>query len=473
MSVKESKDVVETLRKAPFFAGLPEPDLTRLVEMSEIVSVPEGEVVIEEGSIGDAAYVVLEGELEVSKRAWQQEMVISVRLPGELLGEMSLLEQVPRTASVRVSKDSRLLRIPKEAFDQFLYCSPAVALTLLRTVTARLRENEAVMHQTEKMAALGTLTAGLAHELNNPAAAAQRNAAQLHDALTSWQYMTLEISNLSLEPNQVEVFNALHETLIVHTDSSVTMDPLARADGESEVEGWLEERGVDKAWELAPALFSSGWDVKGLEKLTEVFSAEQIPFVVKWMAAGCTVYSLLNGVYQSAGRIYEIVKAVKAYSYLDQAPIQEIDVHEGLENTLIILSHKLKTGVNVIRQYAPDLPRIDAHGSDLNQVWTNIIDNAIDAMQGQGDLILRTASKDGHVVVEIQDSGPGIPPEIQSRIFDPFFTTKPPGSGSGLGLNIAYDIVVNKHHGEIHLTSQPGATCFQIVLPIHLEENKL
>jgi signal transduction histidine kinase len=175
---------------------------------------------------------------------------------------------------------------------------------------------------------------------------------------------------------------------------------------------------------------------------------------------------------QSAGRISEIVKAVKSYTYLDQAPIQDVDIHEGLENTLVMLQHKIKSGVNVVRQYAHDLPRVEAFASDLNQVWTNIIDNAIDAMGGQGELVLKTYLKDDHVVVEIQDSGPGIPLEIQPRIFEPFFTTKPPGSGSGLGLNIAYDIVVNKHHGEIHLTSQPGATCFQIVLPIQLKEKK-
>jgi signal transduction histidine kinase len=193
---------------------------------------------------------------------------------------------------------------------------------------------------------------------------------------------------------------------------------------------------------------------------------------MRWLASGCLVYGLLGEVRQSAGRISQIVKAVKSYTYLDQAPIQEVDIHEGLENTLVMLQHKLKSGVNVDRQYAHDLPRIEAYASDLNQVWTNIIDNAIDAMHGQGELVLKTYAKEDQVVVEIWDSGPGIPEDIQPRIFEPFFTTKPPGSGTGLGLNIAYDIVVNKHHGEIHLTSHPGETCFQVVLPIHLEEKK-
>jgi signal transduction histidine kinase len=191
--------------------------------------------------------------------------------------------------------------------------------------------------------------------------------------------------------------------------------------------------------------------------------------LVRWLAAGCLVHSLQDEVGQSAARISQIVKAVKSYTYLDQAPVQEVDVHEGLESTLVILRNKLKSGVSVTRQYATDLPRIEAYASELNQVWTNLIDNAIDAMGGQGELVLRTYARDGQVVVEVQDTGPGIPEEIRPRLFEPFFTTKPPGSGTGLGLHIVYDIVANKHGGEIHLISRPGATCFQVVLPVQLK----
>jgi len=199
------------------------------------------------------------------------------------------------------------------------------------------------------------------------------------------------------------------------------------------------------------------------------FEPAQIPAVVRWLGVGYSVYALLSEVSTSAERISEIVKAVKAYSYLDRAPIQDVDVHEGLENTLIILRHKLKHGIRITRDYAPDLPRIEAYGGELNQVWTNIIDNAVDAMQGQGDLFLRTRSKDGAVEVEIGDTGPGIPPDVQPRIFEPFFTTKPPGVGTGLGLNIAYNIVVQQHTGHIRVTSEPGATRFYVTLPLQLK----
>jgi signal transduction histidine kinase len=369
-------------------------------------------------------------------------------------------------------QDSQLLRIPADAFEQCLRASPDATLAILRTVTARLRNTEALLHQREKMAALGTLAAGLAHELNNPAAAAQRSTAQLQEALAEWLKLTFALIEKGDGEPLAALMERLHSEVLKRSAEPSELDPLGRLEREQSLQAWLEQRGLEDAWQISPALASPGWTPEELEDYGDLVPTVEFPRFIRWLAAGCLAYSLLAEVRQSAGRISQIVKAVKSYTYLDQAPIQQVDVHEGLENTLVMLSHKLKTGVHVVREYAQDLPRVEAYASDLNQVWTNIIDNAIDAMQGQGDLILRTASKDGHVVVEIQDSGPGIPPEIQSRIFDPFFTTKPPGSGSGLGLNIAYDIVVNKHHGEIHLTSQPGATCFQIVLPIHLEENK-
>ncbi|HJW83047.1 MAG TPA: ATP-binding protein, partial [Anaerolineae bacterium] len=193
------------------------------------------------------------------------------------------------------------------------------------------------------------------------------------------------------------------------------------------------------------------------------------PAIIRWLGVGCSVYALLSEVSTSAERISEIVKAVKAYSYLDRAPIQDVDVHEGLENTLVILRHKLKHGIRILREYAPNLPRIEAYGSQLNQVWTNIIDNAVDAMQGQGDLILQTQLKDGAIEVEIGDTGPGIAADIQPRIFEAFFTTKPPGVGTGLGLNIAYNIVVQQHGGQIRVASEPGRTRFSVTLPIQLK----
>jgi len=243
---------------------------------------------------------------------------------------------------------------------------------------------------------------------------------------------------------------------------------LARGDRESDAQAWLEDRGIDRAWELAPTLVTFGWDADTLQSLADTFADDQLSVIAPWLGVGSSVYALLDEVGRSAERISEIVGAVKSYSFLDQAPVQDVDVHQGLDNTLVILRHKLKQGVRVRRDYDAGLPRIEAYGSELNQVWTNIIDNAIDAMQGQGELTIRTYADDGHVVVEIADSGPGIPPHIQSRIFEPFFTTKPPGVGTGLGLNIAYN-VVQRHMGRITVTSQPGETRFQVRLPIQLK----
>ncbi len=424
---------------------------------------------MEEASPGDSLYVALEGEFEITKRSGNQDVVIAMRGPGEVLGEMSLLSQSPRSASVRAVKPAHLLKISQAAFEQLITWHPSAALAMLRTVTERLHNTEAMLRQNEKMAALGTLSAGLAHELNNPSAAAQRSAAQLGKALTLWLHLAAERDALALDSGQMELVNALREEIVKRAASPVNLDPLTRSDRESELQSWLEQVGVEQAWELASTLVSFGWDTGAMKELAKDFQPAPWPAIARWLGVGCSVYALLGEVKMSAERISEIVKAVKAYSYLDQAPIQQVDLHEGLENTLVILRHKLKEGINVTRIYATDLPRIEAYASELNQAWTNIIDNAVDAMQGKGELGLRTFRKNGSVVVEISDNGPGIPPEIQSRIFEPFFTTKPPGIGTGLGLHITYNIIVHKHRGEIKVHSKPGATCFQVTLPIQLK----
>ena len=459
---------IEFLQRLPLFADLPEADLRALYQRAEPMTLPAGEWLMREGEMGDALYVVLEGGIEISKRSGEQEVTLAVRGPGEVIGEMALLDQTPRSASGRIVQDVSLLKISKEAFRQVLAASPTAALALLNTVNTRLRSTEAMLRQSEKMAALGTLAAGLAHELNNPAAAVQRSSSQLRDAFGAWQRLTSQLDTLSVDPPQVEAIHTLREEVVRRAAAPASLDPLIQSDLESALQDWLESRGVDQAWDLAPTLITYGLDKSALARLAGNLSRDHLSVVIRWLAASCSLFTLMDEVRMGAERLSEIVKAVKAYAYLDQAPIQEVDVHEGLENTLVILRHKLKSGVNVVRDYASDLPRIEAYASELNQVWTNLIDNAVDAMQGQGQLTLRTYRRDDRIVVEIGDDGPGIPPEIQLRIFDPFFTTKPPGSGTGLGLHIVYHSVVDQHRGQIHLASQPGATTFQIVLPIQL-----
>jgi signal transduction histidine kinase len=320
------------------------------------------------------------------------------------------------------------------------------------------------------MAALGTLSAGLAHELNNPAAAVKSGAGRLRETLAELQRLAAELGSLGLNRQGAEVMNTLRRELPRRAAVPVRLDSLARSDLEGEVGAWMEDQNVEDSWALAPAIIALGWNTADLEELTAAFTQAQKPTFLRWLATGCSAYALLDEVGQGAERIAEIVKAVKSYSRLDQAPVQTVDVQEGLDSTLVILRHKLRQGVSVVKEYAVGLPPIEAYAGELNQVWTNLIDNAIDSMEGKGVLHIRTFGESGRVIVEITDSGPGISPENQARVFDAFFTTKPFGAGTGLGLHITYNIVVHQHHGEIQVESKPGRTTFRVSLPVQLNQ---
>jgi signal transduction histidine kinase len=322
-----------------------------------------------------------------------------------------------------------------------------------------------MLRQNEKMASLGTLAAGLAHELNNPAAAARRAVDQLKGCLDAWGKARTEMGSLDFDQEQLELVASLRDRIASSAPAAAGDDPLERSDREAELQTWMEDRGVEDAWDLAPTLLARGWSLEELQGTADRFLPTQLPVVLRWLSIGSNVYGLLGDANVSLERISAIVRAVKDYSYLDQAPIQDVDVQEGLENTLVILAHKLKGGVRVRKEFSSNVPRIEAYASELNQVWTNIIDNAIDAMTGQGEIFLKTSVEDDDVVVEICDTGPGMPPDVQQRIFEPFFTTKPPGVGTGLGLHISYNIVVQRHGGRIDVDSHPGGTCFKIKLP--------
>jgi PAS domain S-box-containing protein len=350
----------------------------------------------------------------------------------------------------------------------------------LREKTEDMKRKNAVLEETlnqlnemhnqliiqEKMASLGKLSAGMAHELNNPAAAAQRGAAQLQATFSMWQAVQVRMGEANLDTKQTEKILELDEIAKERARHPVELNAITRSDREAALEEWLTARNIDITGELVPALVSFGYDRSDLEELVEVFSGPQFAVVIEWLSFKFAIYSLVSEISLGTGRIVELVKALKTYTYMDQAPVQSVDVREGLNNTLIILHNKLKQGVTVIREYADDLPVIEAYASELNQVWTNIIDNAIDAMEGEGYLIVRARREDPWVVVEIEDDGPGIPEESQSKIFDPFFTTKGPGKGTGLGLNISRNLVVQKHQGQISVKSVPGSTCFSVRLPI-------
>ncbi|MBC7813835.1 MAG: CoA-binding protein, partial [Burkholderiales bacterium] len=393
-----------------------------------------------------------------------------VRRDGEVIGEMALLEEAPRMATVRARCDSVLLAIPQDLLEHLLNNSPSAARSMLHTITARWRATEALLRQSEKMAQLGTLTAGMAHELNNPTAAIQRGAGQLRRAVSELQQIEQRLHAWHFDGTQLAVLTSLDDLAKERAAQPLEFDALARSDAEAELENWLQLQGINSAWEIAPTLVSLGYTDDGLAALVDGLGDEAFGLVISWLDATYSVYTLLESVWNGAGRVAEIVKALKTYIFLDQAPVQAVDVHDGLDNTLAVLSTKL-TDVTVNRDYASRLPRIQAYGSELNQVWTNLLDNAADALMGiqQSAISLRTSIEGEAVVVEIEDNGSGIPDAVQTKIFDPFFTTKPPGMGTGLGLSTAYNIIVQKHRGEITAYSQPGKTVFRVKLPFDFE----
>ena len=455
------------LKKVPLFSDLSNEDLERLCEMVTEVFLPAGGELFTEGSMGNQAFVIKEGQIEILKSSGGKTVLLAIRLPGDVIGEMALLEAAPRMASGVARTDSVLLAIGQEQLDNLLNTSTSAARALLHTFVSRLRSTELMLRQSEKMAQLGTLTAGIAHEINNPAAAAQRGAQQLINEISRLQQYQMQIGNLVIPDSVKDTLVALDELARKRASQPVDLDSLTRSDREYELETWLAEHDIENSWELAPQLVNLGYPLADLQSLSSTMNNTQLAIVINWLGLSYTVYSLLEEIKQGSERISEIVKALKTYVYLDQAPIQAVDLHEGLDNTLIMLRSKLKGGVNVQRDYADSLPRIEVYGSELNQVWTNLIDNAIDAMDGKGEITLRTRYKDPWVIIEVEDNGPGIPEEIQGKIFSPFFTTKSVGKGTGLGLNISYNIV-NKHGGEIKVFSQPGKTRFEVWLPKNL-----
>lgn len=452
------------LRKVPLFSSLSDDDLDRLCEIVTQVHLPAGEMLFSEGEMGDKAYVIKEGQIEIVKSSGGRTVRLAVRQPGDVIGEMSLLEAAPRMASGIARTDSELLAISHRQLDHLLNTSPSAARAMLFTISARYRSTELLLRQSEKMAQLGTLTAGIAHEINNPSAAVVRGSQQLRDEISNLQNAQIKIGELKLSPTSFEVVRDLDDLAKQRAAKPIELDSITRSDREYEIENWLDERDVENVWESSPLLVTIGFQTPDLENLLNNFTPSQLPAIIKWLGTTFSIYNLLEEINQGSGRISDIVKALKHYVYLDQAPVQLVDIHEGLNNTLIILRSKLKKGVTIQREFSDDLPLVEAYGSELNQVWTNLIDNAIDAVDGNGVIILRTQFQDPWLKVEVEDNGAGIPLEVQSKLFSPFFTTKPVGKGTGLGLNISYNIIA-KHGGEIKFFSQKGKTCFEVWLP--------
>ena len=451
-----------TVFDVPLFAQLNESQRECLSTGTE-VRFERGEIVLRGGDPSNFFYVRLEGELRVTKFFGEQEIFLATRVPGEFFGEIPILLDVPNSVLIRAVADSRLFRLPRAGFLDLLRTSPTVAREIMRTLATRLRNMEGYTQQREKLIQLGAMAAGLAHELNNPATAARRAAADLRQSVEKVQDYACEL-NETLSAEQWQQLVATSQEAVHCATSQPKLNSLEQSDREEAIECWLDSHKVADAWDLAPALVNARVDEGELETVRRTVPAQDLENAIQWLAANLTTRDLLKSISHSTERISELVGAVKSYSFMDQEPSQEIDVHEGIENTLIILGHKLRN-VTVTRDFDRTLPRLCAYGGELNQVWTNLIDNAIYAVGGTGRIDIRTRRDGEFFLVEIADNGSGIPPEARPHIFAvPLFTTKG-GSGTGLGLVISHRVVVERHNGKIDFSTGPNGTQFNVRLP--------
>jgi signal transduction histidine kinase len=476
----------DALRQVPLFSKLPEAQLQWLTEQGTEVWREPGEIHRQEGDPADHVFVMLEGQVRVYQKVGEQELVLATFKPKDLFGELPVLTgEEYFWASGRAVTRSHIFELPKDAFWQLLSSCSCVTTAILSTMARRMQDVQTLYQQREKLAALGTLAAGLAHEMNNPAAAVTRGASNLQDIFEELPCLSLKLNQQEMTTAQLEFLADLQCEVVKRAKTAPQLDPLTQSDREDEVCDWLEAHDVSDGWKLAATLVSAGLDTAWLDTVAAKVPVDCLNDVLTWITTALTGVGVLSEIEHGSSRISQLVKAIKDYSYMDQAPLQDVDLHEGLESTITILSHKLKKGVMVTREYDRSLPRLLAYGSELNQVWTNLIDNAIEAiasrlladaapavananeaMGGQGQIWVRTWREFDHVLVEVADNGPGIPPDIQHRIFEPFFTTKGVGQGTGLGLDMTYRIV-SKHKGDISFVSQPGDTRFQVRVPIN------
>jgi len=455
-------ELSELLRRAPVFADLPDDQIAWFLSQSQELRLDAGVAYARQGEPADAMFVLLEGEFQWRGELSGETLVREIKA-GEVTGVLPFSRMKKFTLTGRAITDARVLRFPALLFPDLVQKMPELATRLVGLMSDRIREATRFEQQRDRLAALGKLSAGLAHELNNPASAAKRATSQLRDILKRVRDASLELGRRTLTAEQKSEIEKL-ESSLSQVDGPPP-DPLTASALEDQIDSLLRSHGQNDLWQLAADLAHRNFKPELLEHLFATLDAGTARAALVRISSSVEIAGLLNEIESSTSRISELVGAIKEYTFMDQSPVQNVDIVKTLETTLTILNHKLKRGVAVKRDYQRVALLVNSFGSELNQVWTNIIDNAIDAMGGKGEMRVRTYREDNCVVVEIGDNGPGISPEIQPHIFEPFFTTKGVGEGTGLGLDTVQRIV-KKHRGNIQVSSKPGDTRFQVWLPL-------
>ncbi len=462
----------DELRGMFLFEALAPDQLGWVAERGRVELFPAGGVVYGEGEPATCFYVLLSGTISMSRRVAGDEMELTRSSQrGAYAGATASFTDPPAgqqhryPGSLRAVTDVAMMALPADEFAPQLRRWFPMAMHLIEGMLIAQRTSQVLVGQREKLVALGSLTAGLTHELNNPAAAAVRATSSLRDRVAGMRHKLALLAKTDIDADALKRLVDLQEDAVKRVADAPELSPLETSDREEDVGTWLEDHDVDGAWELAPVFVGAGLTPDWLEQLPSVTGGDDLNGSVRWLAYGVETEMLMTEIEEATRRISTLVNAAKNYSHMDRAGHEWVDVHEGLKSTLVVMTHRLR-GLTVVKDLDRDLPKILAYPGELNQVWTNIIDNAASAMNGSGTLTVRTARDGDSLLVEIGDTGPGIPAEIQRRIFEPFFTTKGVGEGTGLGLDISWKIVVNRHGGDLRVISSPGDTRFQVRLPI-------
>ncbi|WP_433323732.1 ATP-binding protein [Spirillospora sp. CA-294931] len=455
----------DELRGLFLFEALDEDQLDWLCAHGSVREAAEGEVVCTQGDPAEFLFVLLDGEISLSQliQGHQLDIVTGSR-PGVYAGAVQAyigdrIEQ-KYGHTMRATRPSRLFALPARKFGKAVREWFPMATHLLEGTFFGMSTARRVIDQRERLTALGTITAGLTHELNNPAAAASRASAELGDHLARSQRRLAELASAGVDCERLSMLVSLRQKL-----TPATRSPLEISDAEDELGDWLEGHGVEDAWELSSGLVTAGIGTAEADEIAAV-AGDHLPATMRWLAEVTEVAQLQTEISEATGRITALLDSARQYSQLDRAPHGRADLRDLLDSTLTMLRRKIGPDIRVVTEYDPGLPQVPVYAAELNQVWTNLIVNALDAMDGSGTLTVRTSRRGAHAAVEITDTGPGIPEENLGRIFTPFFTTKPVGQGTGLGLDISWRIIADRHQGDIQVESRPGTTTFLVLLPL-------